>query len=160
MRLQKQAEIAQKRLHAAQVETQSQIEAAALRISARLRAGILAQPSLGFLDDVVDFAEDVVEATEEIVVHVTQDVDAVTAVVEEATAYTPALCPLLVILGETAAIEHLPEGVTRPDQASARELLEVRKAIVAATEATAAALREAAESVQREAKAARKSRPK
>jgi hypothetical protein len=114
------------------------------------------QPSVGFLDDIVDLVEDVVEATAELITTITTVTEERLIIVATDGSVEPTL---MVPVGMcSAALEHIPEPGTKPDQASAKELLEVRKAIVASTEATAAALREAAESVQREAKAARKPR--
>jgi vacuolar-type H+-ATPase subunit E/Vma4 len=131
----------------AQLVIRKEIEAAAQRIADQL-GGIRVGGELGFLDDVVDLIDDVGDVAEEIIVHVTNDYNELTEITERIAEATPALTPVLVFFGVAGPIEQPLTGTSKPNEASAEQLLAARQALLEARDRGRARLKELADSVR------------
>jgi hypothetical protein len=134
---------------------------AAERAVADLRLGFAGRAGqIGFLDDVVDFTEDVVDATEELVDHIAGATEELTELTEHITPETTPIWVLTTaILGAAALDDSDLTGVSEPQNASARQLLEVRRKIVEATALRSKALKAVAESLKAQIAAMRGPKP-
>jgi hypothetical protein len=137
------------------------LASAAARAVAQMRLGFANRGAqIGFLDDIVDFTGDVVDVTEEVINHIAANTEELTHLTEE---ITEEACPLLIVLATAIGIASeagvTPVGGTEdPKGASARQLMEARKAILEATAVQKQGLKAMADSLRAQIAAMR--RPK
>lgn len=108
-----------------------EIEAAAARIAEELASRPSSAPELGFWDDVLDVVHAVGDVTEEILNHVAGATEEITHITEQLTEESW-VTVLTAVLFEAAALEQQVGGASKPEQASAEELLAARQALLAA----------------------------
>jgi hypothetical protein len=106
----------------------------------------------------VDFTEDVVDVTNEVINHFAAETEEITNMLEEVT---PEITPIIIAIGVASE----PggggpvEGTEDPRGASARQLLEARKAVLEATALQANGLKAMAQSLRAQIAAMRRPKP-
>ena len=124
-----------------------EIEAAAGRIAEELASRAGESPELGIWDDVTDVIDAVGEAAKEIINHLAGATEELTELTEIITEHTW-LTTLTALLFESDVLEGQVEGATKPKQASAKELLAARQALLEARDRQRNEIKELLETVR------------